>query len=231
MPSPQHALHPGPPGVPPALSRRLGLLVGAQHGRPRVACGHPRLEPGQLRLGALGGLHALGDVPLQGQVGAERRALVVQGHPGAARRRPGPASGASRPARTRQRGLALAVAPDDRQAVAGVHAEAHAVEHVAEGHAHLDRLHRRLGQRGCQRKPCTTARGRRRRGRGAGEGIAALDLEFMWERTYALVACLAQVATPRGVHLIDPIEGAPLLPVAELVADPAVEVAARPRPT
>ena len=56
------------------------------------------------------------------------------------------------------------------------------------------------------------------------EGIAALDLEFMWERTYAPVACLAQVATPRGVHLIDPIEGAPLLPVAELVADPAVEV-------
>ncbi len=56
------------------------------------------------------------------------------------------------------------------------------------------------------------------------EGIAAIDLEFMWERTYAPVACLAQVATPRGVHLIDPIEGAPLLPVAELVADPAVEV-------
>jgi ribonuclease D len=56
------------------------------------------------------------------------------------------------------------------------------------------------------------------------EGLAAIDLEFMWERTYAPVACLAQVATPRGVHLIDPIEGAPLLPVAELVADPGVEV-------
>lgn len=56
------------------------------------------------------------------------------------------------------------------------------------------------------------------------EGRAAIDLEFMWERTYAPVACLAQVATPRGVHLIDPVEGAPLLPVAELVADPAVEV-------
>ncbi|HEX2508491.1 MAG TPA: HRDC domain-containing protein [Miltoncostaeaceae bacterium] len=56
------------------------------------------------------------------------------------------------------------------------------------------------------------------------EGRAAVDLEFMWERTYAPVACLAQVATPRGVHLIDPIEGAPLLPVAELIADPAVEV-------
>ena len=55
-------------------------------------------------------------------------------------------------------------------------------------------------------------------------GRAAIDLEFMWERTYAPVACLAQVATPAAVHLVDPIDGAPLLPVAELVADPAVEV-------
>jgi ribonuclease D len=56
------------------------------------------------------------------------------------------------------------------------------------------------------------------------EGRAAIDLEFLWERTYAPVACLAQVATEQGVHLIDPIEGAPLEPIAELVADPAVEV-------
>src|SRR3954471_17632578 len=55
-------------------------------------------------------------------------------------------------------------------------------------------------------------------------GRAAIDLEFMWERTYAPVACLAQVATPVAVHLVDPIEGAPLLPIAELVADPQVEV-------
>lgn len=55
------------------------------------------------------------------------------------------------------------------------------------------------------------------------EGRAAIDLEFLWERTYAPVACLAQVATPAGVHIIDPIEGAPLRPVADLVADPAVE--------
>ena len=140
-----------------------------------------------------------------------------------------PASGASRPARTRQRGLALAVAPDDRQAVAGVHAEAHAVEHVvgAEGHAHLDRLHRRLGQRGCQRKPLHDGEGVVAVvDEARAEGIAALDLEFMGAHLRP-VACLAQVATPRGVHLIDPIEGAPLLPVAELVADPAVEVVAR----
>jgi ribonuclease D len=56
------------------------------------------------------------------------------------------------------------------------------------------------------------------------EGRAAIDLEFLWERTYAPVACLAQVATPVGVHLIDPIEGAPLGPIAELVADPDVAV-------
>jgi ribonuclease D len=56
------------------------------------------------------------------------------------------------------------------------------------------------------------------------EGRAAVDLEFLWERTYAPIACLAQVATARGVHLIDPIDGAPLAPVAELVADPDVEV-------
>ncbi len=56
------------------------------------------------------------------------------------------------------------------------------------------------------------------------EGRAAIDLEFLWERTYAPVACLAQVATPVGVHLIDPIEGAPLGPIAELVSDPDVAV-------
>lgn len=56
------------------------------------------------------------------------------------------------------------------------------------------------------------------------EGRAAVDLEFLWERTYAPVACLAQVATSRGVHLIDPIAGAPLAALAGLVADPDVEV-------
>lgn len=55
-------------------------------------------------------------------------------------------------------------------------------------------------------------------------GRAAIDLEFLWERTYAPIACLAQVATPQGVHLIDPIEGAPLAPIAELVADPEIAV-------
>lgn len=56
------------------------------------------------------------------------------------------------------------------------------------------------------------------------EGRVAIDLEFLWERTYAPVACLAQLATPAGIHLVDPIEGAPLGPIAELVSDPDVDV-------
>ena len=56
------------------------------------------------------------------------------------------------------------------------------------------------------------------------EGRVAIDLEFLWERTYAPVACLAQLATPVGIHLVDPIEGAPLGPIAELVSDPDVDV-------
>ncbi len=54
-------------------------------------------------------------------------------------------------------------------------------------------------------------------------GRVALDLEFLWERTYAPRACVAQLAVD-DVYLIDPIEGAPLEPVAQLVADPEVEV-------
>jgi ribonuclease D len=53
-------------------------------------------------------------------------------------------------------------------------------------------------------------------------GRVAVDFEFLWERTYAPQPCLAQLAVDGAVHLIDPIEGAPLGPVAELVADPAV---------
>ena len=42
------------------------------------------------------------------------------------------------------------------------------------------------------------------------EGRMALDVEFLWERTYAPIPCLAQVATSDEIALIDPIEGAPL---------------------
>jgi ribonuclease D len=55
-------------------------------------------------------------------------------------------------------------------------------------------------------------------------GRAALDFEFLWERTYAPLACLAQMAVGDEVHLIDPVEGAPLAPIAAMVADPGFPV-------
>jgi ribonuclease D len=55
------------------------------------------------------------------------------------------------------------------------------------------------------------------------EGTCAVDTEFVWERTYAPGLCLVQLATATRLAVIDPLEGAPLEPVAELVADAAVE--------
>ncbi|MEW6583125.1 MAG: HRDC domain-containing protein [Actinomycetota bacterium] len=55
-----------------------------------------------------------------------------------------------------------------------------------------------------------------------GAGVFALDLEFMWERTYAPQACLAQVAVDGEVVLVDPLQGAPLDVLGDLVADPDV---------
>ncbi len=55
-------------------------------------------------------------------------------------------------------------------------------------------------------------------------GRMALDTEFLWERTYAPQLCLVQVAVREEVALVDPLAGAPLEPVAELLADPAVEI-------
>jgi ribonuclease D len=55
------------------------------------------------------------------------------------------------------------------------------------------------------------------------DGICAVDTEFVWERTYAPALCLVQLATRERLAVIDPLEGAPLEPVAELVADAAVE--------
>lgn len=60
--------------------------------------------------------------------------------------------------------------------------------------------------------------------RARASGRLALDVEFLWERTYAPIPCLAQVAVGDEVALIDPIDGAPLEPIAELLADPAIEV-------
>ena len=55
------------------------------------------------------------------------------------------------------------------------------------------------------------------------EGRCAIDTEFVWEWTYAPGLCLVQIATAERLAVVDPVEGAPLEPVAELMADPAVE--------
>jgi ribonuclease D len=55
-------------------------------------------------------------------------------------------------------------------------------------------------------------------------GRVGLDTEFLWERTYAPVPCLVQVATPDRIAIIDPIAGADAAPIAALVADSNVEV-------
>ena len=60
-------------------------------------------------------------------------------------------------------------------------------------------------------------------GRIRDAGRFALDLEFLWERTYRPVACLAQVAVGDDVAIVDPIAGAPLDDLAALVADPGIE--------
>jgi ribonuclease D len=54
-------------------------------------------------------------------------------------------------------------------------------------------------------------------------GRFALDFEFLWERTYKPIACLAQIATASSIWLIDPIAGAPLEPLVALVEDDGIE--------
>ena len=53
-------------------------------------------------------------------------------------------------------------------------------------------------------------------------GRFALDLEFLWERTYRPLPCLAQLAVGERIAIADPIAGAPLEPIAALVAEPGV---------
>ena len=71
----------------------------------------------------------------------------------------------------------------------------------------------------------TTAEGVAEVARAArANGRCAIDTEFFWERTYAPQLCFVQVAVLGEVTLIDPLAGAPLEAIAELVADPEVEI-------
>ena len=56
------------------------------------------------------------------------------------------------------------------------------------------------------------------------EGRLALDTEFVWERTYSPVPCLLQLATAGRVVVVDPLEDVDVGPIAEIVADPAVQL-------
>ena len=56
-----------------------------------------------------------------------------------------------------------------------------------------------------------------------GEGRCAVDTEYVvWERTYAPALCLIQIATAGRLAVVDPLQGGPLEPIAELMADAAV---------
>ncbi|MEA2434560.1 MAG: ribonuclease [Actinomycetota bacterium] len=52
----------------------------------------------------------------------------------------------------------------------------------------------------------------------------SLDTEFMREKTYRARLCLVQVAANDHIFLLDPLSGLDLQPIADLVADPSVEV-------
>lgn len=55
-------------------------------------------------------------------------------------------------------------------------------------------------------------------------GRMGLDTEFLREKTYRARLCLVQVSVPDAIYLIDPLEQLDLQPLADLVADPSVEV-------
>jgi ribonuclease D len=55
-------------------------------------------------------------------------------------------------------------------------------------------------------------------------GRLGIDTEFMSEGRYRALLCLVQIAVGDDVLLIDPIDGIDVTPVAELLADPAIEI-------
>jgi ribonuclease D len=55
-------------------------------------------------------------------------------------------------------------------------------------------------------------------------GRIGLDTEFLREKTYHARLCLVQIAAAERISLIDPLAGADLRPVADVVANPEVEI-------
>ena len=55
-------------------------------------------------------------------------------------------------------------------------------------------------------------------------GRLGIDTEFMSEGRYRALLCLVQIAAGEEVLLIDPLDGVDVTPLAQLLADPAIEV-------
>lgn len=55
-------------------------------------------------------------------------------------------------------------------------------------------------------------------------GRMGLDTEFLREKTYRARLCLVQISIPDAIYLIDPLEDVDLRPLAELTADPDVQL-------
>jgi ribonuclease D len=55
-------------------------------------------------------------------------------------------------------------------------------------------------------------------------GRLGIDTEFMSEGRYRALLCLVQIAVADQVLLIDPLDGVDVTPVAQLLADPAIEI-------
>src|SRR4029078_291137 len=60
--------------------------------------------------------------------------------------------------------------------------------------------------------------------RARAAGRLGLDTEFMPEGRYRPLLCLVQVAAGGEVSVLDPLDGLAHTPLAEVLADPAVEV-------
>ena len=55
-------------------------------------------------------------------------------------------------------------------------------------------------------------------------GAFGIDTEFMREKTYRAKLCLVQIASGTSISIVDPLAGVDFQPIADLLADPTVEV-------